>query len=451
MDRPYLILIASFSVAFMAYGIRYTYGILLPEMMAGLGMGNTVAGLVYFSFFLSYTIVSLLVGLLVDSWGARRTVLTFLPIFAVGVGLIGMAGSALEAAVYLAIVGVGASVGWIPLVIWVQMAFPARRGFYLGILQTGCNMGFGTMGLIVQPLASIMGWREVWMVLGLMAAVWLIPLAILAGDMIPGGDGGPPIDIRRLTSLVLKGRAWAGGISYMFAAFAIMVPVTFVKAFASLELGMSAEVAASMYALMGFMGVAGAVIVSAGSDILGRKRTLILANTILAIGLIGLYAVKGGIDMSAWISVLGFSYGSIWPLYAALARDEYGWGTAGSVMGLWTVFAGLGLLAAPPIGGLLADFSGSYRPAYLLGAVIAMASLVPLVMGGRGSVHVRFHEDAMERSIAEYKGVWSRGHAHHPGYPGSYVGSRFMQGYWSRARRELLSTLRSRRSVSRGL
>jgi Sugar phosphate permease len=146
----------------MAYGVRYAYGILMPEMMAALGINEAQAGLVYSSFLGAYIAASIAVGFLIDVRDLRRVILYFLPLFALGTGAMGFASSLWEAALAFGVAGAGASIGWTPLVIWVQRAYPERRGTFLGILQIGCNLGFGTLGLILPRALPLMGWRGIW-------------------------------------------------------------------------------------------------------------------------------------------------------------------------------------------------------------------------------------------------------------------------------------------------
>ncbi|MEM4653746.1 MAG: MFS transporter, partial [Candidatus Nezhaarchaeales archaeon] len=77
-----------------------------------------------------------------------------------------------------------------------------------------------------------------------------------------------------------------------------------------------------------------------------------------------------------WNTMAGISYGAVWPLYAALIKDLYDWSIIGSVTGLWTLMCGIGLLSSPLVGGLIIDAFNSYRPAYIVGGIMALVSTV---------------------------------------------------------------------------
>ncbi|MHC1627459.1 MAG: MFS transporter, partial [Candidatus Nezhaarchaeales archaeon] len=184
MQRRFMILIACFSIAFMAYGVRYTFSMLLPEMMSELNLTNAQAGLIYTSFLTLYTLTSVFIGFLIDVKGIKKVVLAFLPLLGIGTGLMSITFSDWSGAIFFGIAGIGASVCWTPLVVWVQKAYPSRRGSFLGVLQLGCNMGFGVLGLAIPLIIPYIGWRGCWAILGVISIAWLLPLVAIAREPI---------------------------------------------------------------------------------------------------------------------------------------------------------------------------------------------------------------------------------------------------------------------------
>ena len=370
------VLAAAMSVAFMAYGVRYSYGILMPDITSSLGINEAQAGLIYSSFFGAYVASSLLVGFLTDIKDLRRVMLYFLPLFAIGTGAMGLASSLWEAALFFGITGVGAAVGWTPLVIWVQRAYPERRGTYLGLLQLGCNMGFGILGLLLPAVLPFLGWRGAWMLLGVVSAAWLIPLtaSVREASAPERAEGSLRSYLSDLRSVLGDGRFWVGGISYMLASYAIMTPLSFSADYAK-YLGAGEAAGGALFTLIGFVGVAGALGIPTLSDRLGRRSALLVNNSLMAVGLVGSALSAAYRSLAAWTAVLGISYGGVWVLYAALVRDLYGGDVAGGVMGAWTLLGGLGLLLSPPLGGLMFDATGGYELTYLAAAAAAALSM----------------------------------------------------------------------------
>jgi len=381
VQRPFMILIACFSAAFMSYGIRYTYSMLLPEMMKELNLTNTQAGLVYTSYLTLYTVTSIFAGFLVDVKGIKSTTLAFLPLLGIGAALMCVMSSDWSGALFLGITGIGASVCWTPLTVWVQRAYPMRRGFSLGVLQLGPNVGFGTLGLIIPLMIPHIGWRGCWLVLGVTSLAVLMPLVYLAQE--------PEIEraskkrdfkehLQDFKAILMDKRFWLGGLSYMLASFAIMIPMTFVKSYAHVELGLEQVTSTALFTIIGFVGIIGTLTLPLLSDRIGRKLALVICNTFTAVGLLGsaiLACPHNYFSMALFNAVLGIGYGAMWPLYAALVKDIYGWGVMGSITGLWTLLCGIGLLTAPAIGGFVADLYSSFRPSYIVGFATSLTSI----------------------------------------------------------------------------
>ncbi|BBE42009.1 General substrate transporter [Conexivisphaera calida] len=375
-------LIASLSVAFMVYCARLVYGMVMPYMMQDLGLNHAQAGLIYSSYAAAYMIASPIVGFLVDVHDLRRVVLAFLPLVAAGTALMAAASSLWTAILSFGIAGAGASVGWTPLVTWVQRAYAGRRGTYLGALSVSTTAGIGILGLAMPWIIPRIGWRGVWGVLGLASAAWLIPAVWLARDFTSPPDAIPFSRYMGEFARVLRdGAFWLSGGSYMAATFAVITPLTFSADYAR-YLGAGAAWEGWIFAVIGFVSIAGMAI-PALSDRVGRKRTLALNNIIMAAGLAG-SALAGSIQsLAAWTAVVAVSYGGVWALYAALVRDMYGSRLAGGAMGAWVVMGSLGFLLSPPVDGFLIDVSGSYTSPYLLSAALALAS-IPLAFAARG-------------------------------------------------------------------
>ena len=384
----------TFVIAFIAYGVRYTFSMLLPEMMRDLNLTNVQAGLMYTGFLTLHALTSVLVGFLVDVRGVKKTVLMFLPFFGIGTGLMSLTFSDWSGALFFGIAGVGASVCWTPLVIWVQRAYPSRRGFFLGVLQVGCNIGFGVLGLVIPLMTPHIGWRGCWATLGVIAVLLPLSLAVITPEV----GSSHTASSRRLLEHIkgfkfaFKSQGfWLGGVSYMLASFAIMIPMTFSKAYANLELGVNPTAATALFSITGFIGIIGAISIPMISDKIGRRPSIAICNILMAIGLVGsALLARTFIDIALWSIIVGISYGAVWPLYATLIKDLFGWEVVGSVTGLWTLLCGIGLLLSPPVGGLIADMTGSYRPTYMMGGVVAMASTL-LALATRTGRHKPCH------------------------------------------------------------
>ena len=77
--------------------------------------------------------------------------------------------------------------------------------------------------------------------------------------------------------------------------------------------------------------------------------------------------------------VFGIGYGALWPVYAAASRDFFKHQYAGRVMGLWTLFLGVGSIISPVLTGWIIDMSGHFNWAFVLSSAASAVSVLVLI------------------------------------------------------------------------
>ena len=176
----WIVLATCFVNLFINYSVRLGYGVVLPEMIRTLGFGRTAGGSIYNSYFLSYIALTPLTGYLTDRLGARPVITCCCLILGIGVFLMGTVTALWTACLFYALVGLGASGMWTPVITVVQRWFsPHRRGLALGILSTGYGLGFATMGAAFPLIVHYFTWRHTWYFLGIGAMGMVIVNGLL--------------------------------------------------------------------------------------------------------------------------------------------------------------------------------------------------------------------------------------------------------------------------------
>jgi len=379
------------------YAIRLGYGVVLPEMLEGLGIGRTGGGSILNAYFFCYVALTPLAGHLCDRLGARRVIASALAVLAVGVFLLGRSETLWEACTSFAVAGAGASGIWTPILALIQRWFaPTRRGLALGLLSTGYGLGFAVMGFAVPWAVALGGWRLVWMVLA--AGAMLLAAAgalLLRSDpfkegLRPWGEGNgdaarPIPDQGRPGGMdlgaVLRDRTfWLIGASYFAVSYALYGITTFMVDYAHKQMGLPLEKASLLATVHGACQMLGVLTVLPLSDRLGRRRTLLLSNgVILASGVMILW---GGGSWPVLVTAVGFMavfYGVTFPLYGACAGDYFPRELLGTVIGAWTPFYGIGAILVHWVSGLLRDTRGVYGEAFFLDVLMAVAALLLLL------------------------------------------------------------------------
>lgn len=395
--RAFAILIAGFFTVFVAFAVRYAYGLLLPHMLSSLAISKTEAGFIYSSYFLAYTIFSPILGLLVDRYDARAILTVFVAILGVGACLMSIASGVVLASLFFALAGFGHSACWVPVVTVVQRwVSDRRRGTALAVVDLGSASGIAVWSALMPLIVGAYDWRAGWLCLGLLALVAACLNLFLVKSYPPGESESPmpgtPHPARKpvreiYRALILDRRFWLIGLSYMLIAFSILIPYAFLTTYATQELLIPYKSAAGLIAIIAIAGVFGKLVLGHISDRVGRIRIMVVCGVFTAAGGLGMAWGQGFSVLVFSAAVFGIGYGAIWALYAASARDFFPMEQTGSVIGLWTLYLGIGSILSPVMAGWIIDTTGGYRGAFVLVTASALAAsllLVPMLRMKKG-------------------------------------------------------------------
>lgn len=390
MDRRLAVLIACFFTIFTSYAVRYGYGILLPEMLPSLAISKTEAGVIYASFFLAYTIASPILGLLGDRYNARLLLTMFVGVFAAGTFLMAFSSSIIQASLFFTLAGIGSAVCWAPTMALAQRWTSGKnRGKTLAFIDVGSALGIVGTSTVVPLIVTANDWRAGWMSLGALGFVVaaLDFLAVRNRPVEPPGPGQEALKPKIneplsaiYASLLRDVKFWLIGLAYLLTGFAIIIPFTFLSTYAVQELAFSYETATRLITVIGIGAVVGKTTLGPLSDRIGRIKVMMLCGLLIAGGSLGM-AYARGIGLIIFTAVFSLGYGTAWSMYAASASDYFSKESAGSIVGLWTVYLGIGSIISPIIAGWIADTTGTLSWSFILaaaGGVLSFLLLMPM-------------------------------------------------------------------------
>jgi OFA family oxalate/formate antiporter-like MFS transporter len=386
--RVVAIIIAGFCTIFVAFAIRYSYGLLLPEMLSSLAISKTEAGIIYSSYFLIYTLCSPVLGLLVDRSDARVLLTVFVTLLGLGAYLMSFSTTVAQASIFFALAGIGHSACWAPVVtVVLRWVSEKRRGIVLSIVDLGSATSIAFWSIMIPLMIGPYTWRTVWVCLGLSAflAAGMNFLFIRSHPPLEAeqqGSGGGPRDripIKAAYKAIFRDKKFhLIGFSYLLISFSILIPFTFLTAYATGELMISYQSAGALVAVIGIAGAVGKLFLGHVSDVVGRVKVMMLCGVLTAAGGLGIAYAREFAVLIFFTVVLGVGYGTIWPVYAASARDLFSKDYSGSIVGFWTLYHGLGSVVAPVLGGWTIDATGTYFWAFILAAASSVLSFLLL-------------------------------------------------------------------------
>ncbi|MFH1885433.1 MAG: MFS transporter [Pseudomonadota bacterium] len=394
MNRPHPawpVLATATLVVFGSLGLaRFGYSILLPSMQRGLGMDNTQAGVLATANLVGYLVFSVLGGALASRFGPRKVIFAGLSTAGLGMVLTGLAPDAFWAGVWRLVTGLGSGASNVPVMGLMAAWFAgSRRGFAAGVAVSGSSLALILLGPLVPRLLTATGpdgWRLCWEIFGA-AALGLAILSFLVLRDNPGQRGAkplgqdpprtaPPADPSIYRSVYRSPRVWHLGAVYVAFGFSYIIYMTFFVKRLMADGGYSREAAGNLFMLLGWCSVFCGLLWGTVSDKIGRKRALVLVYLIhaLSFGLFAAWPAPPGFILSAIL--FGLSAWSIPAIMAAACGDVLGPVLAPAALGFITLFFGIGQALGPVVAGAMADAAGSFTPAFVLAAGVALSGAV---------------------------------------------------------------------------
>ena len=399
----WMVLAMCFINVVINYAGRLGYSLLLPEMIVDLGFGRMAGANIYNAYLIGYAVGAPLTGNLGDRLGAKPIILTSMGVMGLGLFLLGKSTGVATVAMAYGITGLGSSGIWIPTVALIQRWFALEyRGRVTGVLATGLGFGFSTLGILFPILLPRLGWRGVWMFIGILAWTAIIP-GLFALRSSPGKSGvapwGEPKGRENLHQLgkdsitppapsiwvpLRQKQFWVLAMSY----FAISAPTysfsAFMVDYARFQLYLPVSQSSMVATVHGLFQIVGVLLLLGLSDKLGRRITLGTSNTIIGFCIMGVLLVGGNTAyLFPLIAIIGICFGPTFPLYGVYAGDLYSPRLVGTVVGLWTPFYSMGTIFGNWIIGYSRDVMGTYTIGFSIAAALALVSGYLILWGDK--------------------------------------------------------------------
>ncbi len=361
---------------------RSAVSIALPAIRDELHLSAGEAGLLLSAFAWSYAVAQLPAGSLVDRLGARAALAGGLAAWSavqMATALVTGLGGFIVARVAL---GMGESPMFVGGArVCADRFAPNERALPLGLLNASASLGPAIAPLVLTPLMIALGWRASFVVLGaaglLVAAAWALAYRNTAA---PAGEPARIAGPAQWLALLRQRPVWGLLLGFAGTVYLTWLYVTWLPGYLHESWHMPAENAALWSALPQACGFVGAIGGGWLSDRLARitneraARQLPLAvGLYVAAGFTMLAALSGSAGVAiACISVALFSANlattSGWALAAALAPTAL----IATVEAMANIGGSVGGSLAPLITGTMVQRSGSFTPALLLAAAVAV-------------------------------------------------------------------------------
>ncbi|HWM45741.1 MAG TPA: MFS transporter [Xanthobacteraceae bacterium] len=346
----------------------WSFVVSLPAVQSDFGVARADASLAFTLLMVGFALGSVVMGRVADRFGIAAAVA--LGAVAIALGYIG-AGSARTLAQFAAahaLLGLGTSAGFGPLVSDVSHWFVRRRGIAVGICASGNYLAGTVWPPVVQHFVSGEGWRTTHIGIGLFCVTMVLPLALLLRGRPTlaereTGNHHAAANAVGLSPTALNLLLAVAGVA---CCVAMAMPQVHLVAYCG-DLGYGVARGADMLSIMMAFGIVSRVGSGFIADRVGGLRTLLLGSFLQGVALL-LYVLFDGLTSLYVISALfGLFQGGIVPSYAIIVREYFSPQETGTRLGIILMATLFGMALGGWLSGLIFDVTGSYRAAFLNG------------------------------------------------------------------------------------
>ncbi len=344
-----------------------------------------------------------LLGILLDRWGAR----VLFPMAGLFI-LVGWLASSCTTDLwqmficYSLFAGVGhTAISSFSMTATVAPWFPQTRGRMLGLADSGNPIGQAIFAPLAGVLTTALGWRWAYRIFGVIFAVMIaVPNGLLqrrppsTTDIRPAPGAasqpqpGPSTSENRpvrpradatssLGDVVGDAAMWLLVLTRVFGSTGTqMIRVHLVTFF--VLAGYSVQTAANALGAVGLVSVFARPLIGLAADRWGRESVYTVGMTVAAAAVLVVLWLADGSSfwpLAIYVGLAGITDGISGLIIGAKAADIFPTESLGTVMGFVEMGRGAAIFLGPIIAGLMFDLQGNYVQAFILSAMLTVASV----------------------------------------------------------------------------
>lgn len=385
--RRWSIVSLLFAASLINYLDRATISFALPLISRDFHLTPESKGLLLSSFFWSYALMQIPIGLCADRLNLRWLYAGAFAVWSFAQGLTGMAGSFTVLLAFRILLGVGESIYLPGGTKIVSLLFaPKERGLPSGLFDFGTRTGLVLEGVLVPWLLVHIGWRLTFVVLGFTALVWIVPWFLTFPRRVQSPETNVPSAEMALRSVVrgLFNRNLLGiclgffCFDYYWYVLVTWLPdyLMTVRHLNIVRAGFYASLAFFTFGIAEPIGgwIADSLIRRGWNETATRKGIVAIAFGMGGFLIAAMRTTHTGIAIGLLIgaSLVGLATGNLITILQSCAPAE--------AVGIWTGaenFAGnlAGIIAPLAVGFLITSY-GSYVPGFELASIVLFAGVL---------------------------------------------------------------------------
>ena len=346
----------------------WSFMVALPALQTDFSVGRAEASFPFTMVMLGFAGGGVLMGRLADRFGIAVPLAIGTLAVAAGYLATGLSPNLWLVSLAHALIGLGCSASFGPLMADISHWFVQRRGIAVAIAASGNYIAGTIWPPVVQHFIATSGWRATHIGIGLFCLVAMLPLTLalrrrLDVHQSEADNAADRMAEVPLSPLTLQVLLCVAGVA---CCVAMSMPQVHIVAYCG-DLGYGVARGAEMLSIMLGFGIISRVGSGFIADRLGGVRTLLLGSVLQGVALFLYLWFDGLISLYVISALFGLFQGGIVPSYAIIVREYFSPREAGTRLGLVLMATLLGMALGGWMSGLVFDLTGSYRAAFLNG------------------------------------------------------------------------------------
>jgi MFS family permease len=386
------VLALCFVLSVLGRGLGESFTVFLKPISESFGWDRAQVVSVYSLTWLAGGLTAPLVGRLFDHSGPRL-------VYSLGLLLLGCAFLVAAQAQSLwqfqlstgLAVGLGiALIGNVPNSILLGRWFGPRLPTAMAVVYSAMGGGVLVLLPVSQILIDRIGWRDAYLLFGIITLCLLLPLFALPWRLYTTGsphvvkktNAGLIDDGWTLSSAIRHHAFWALFCTFFFTSVAMYSITAQIVAYL-IDAGFTPLQAATAWGFSGVVLFAGMLGISTLDGIIGRRPSVLFSYGVSIVGIILLWLIQWYPNywlLTGFIICFGSMIGSRGPLITATALNIFRGERIGTIYGTISIGVGLGSALGSWSGGLIHDFSHSYNPLIAFSLVNVVLGMIPFLV-----------------------------------------------------------------------
>jgi MFS family permease len=371
-------------VIFLNYVDRGAIGVAAPLMKTDLELSAFAFGLAVSAFSWVYAPLQLIVGWLCDRFSVYRLLAWGVVLWAAATFLTGFVGGLVSLVVLRALLGVGESFGFpASSKIIAEQLPPERRGMANAVVSVGLALG-PALGTLAGGLILISyGWREIFIVFGLVTLLWLLPWHWVSRGLHAETKAAakPGVPVGRL---IRKWPLWAMSLAHFASNYGFYFILAWLPLFLVQSRGLSLG-EMTLLATLAYSAQAAAALVfgaisdrwtrSGRSEGMVRRWMMVIAQIVQGAAIVGMLNVHSMLGLGILLCIAGIATGALSLNIFAVAQMFAGPRATGTWCGFQNAMGNISGILGPLITGAIIDLAGYDYAFYVAGAVAIAGGL----------------------------------------------------------------------------